>query len=101
MITCVCCQTDEINSLFCEGGGCNKTNRPKEKKSIIGANLAKCNFDTVVVLAVCCGVPVAHKAKGNKLSSRLITVNIKAIILTNKPMITMLKMLQYNDSKMS
>lgn len=31
LIACFCCQTDEINSCFREGGGCNKTNTPKEK----------------------------------------------------------------------
>ena len=50
--------------------------REKKKKSIIAANLAKCNFDTVVLLPMYSGVLVACEAEEKKLSSTpLITVN--------------------------
>lgn len=50
-------------------GAATKNKQAKGKKSIILANLAKYNFDTVVVLPVYSGVLVACRAKGTKLSS--------------------------------
>lgn len=40
----------------------------REKKSIIATNLAKYNFDTVVVLPIYSGVLVVCGAEGMKLS---------------------------------
>lgn len=74
------------------GAETKQTGQREEIYNSPAANLAKCNFDTVVLLPVYSAVLVACEAEGSELpSTRLVTVNIKVMKQTTKHMVTVLK----------